>query len=298
MPCGGAGATRAEPRPEAQTMKRGWLLNVVLLVSVAALAWLAWRTPSQEQAASEPLSNVRPAMVSRITLSRPKGPQISIERRADQWWITAPLQARADEFQVMRLLTILDAKPAARLPAADRTRFELDPPAAVLGIDGVQYAFGGINTVTREQYVLRGDTIYAIELRHGAALPAQPEALIRRALLAETEVPVAITLPGFSVRKNDGRWMLTPAAESAGADELQTYVDQWRQASATTVALHDKQLPQFEITIDFADRSALKLGVLQREPQLTLWRRDNGLQYTFPATAARTLLDSPGSKKP
>ena len=43
---------------------------------------------------------------------------------------------------------------------------------------------------------------------------------------------------------------------------------------------------------------ALTLGVLQREPQLVLWRRDNGLQYTFLAGAARTLLGNPGITHP
>lgn len=278
-------------------MKRGWLLNVVLLAAVAALAWLAWRTPSRDEAAREPLSAVRPAAVNHIQLTRQNQPPVRIERRADQWWLSAPLQARADEFQVMRLLTILDAQPTARMPAADASRFELNPPSAILDIDGVQYAFGGINTVTREQYVLRGDTVYAVELRHGAALPARAEALIRRALLGENEVPVAITLPAFSVRKSDGRWTLTPASDNAGADELQGYVDQWRHASATTVVRHDNSAPLYEINIEFADKSALKLGLMQREPQLILWRSDNGLQYVFPAAAGRNLLEAPGNPK-
>lgn len=275
-------------------MKRGWLLNVFLLAAVAALAWLAWRSPSRDDTAREPLSAVRPAAVSRIVLTRQNQPPVSIERRAEQWWISSPLQARADEFQVMRLLTILDARPSARMAAGDSSRFELNPPSAILEIDGVQYAFGGINTVTREQYVLRGDTVYAVELRHGAAMPARPEALIRRALLAENEVPVAITLPAFSVRKSGSRWTLTPASELAGADELQSYIDQWRHASATTVARHDNKAPLSDIGIEFSDKTTLKLGLVQREPQLILWRRDNGLQYVFPAVAGRALLNPPG----
>lgn len=275
-------------------MKRGWLLNAFLLAVVAALAWLAWHTPSRDETAREPLSAVRPAAVSLIVLTRQNQPPVRIERRAEQWWMSSPLQARADEFQVMRLLTILDAQPTARMPAGDSSRFELDPPSAILDIDGVQYAFGGINTVTREQYVQRGDTVYAVELRHGAALPAQPEALIRRALLNENEVPVAITLPAFSVRKTDGRWKLTPPSEQAGADELQGYVDQWRQASATAVARHDHKPPLSDIEIEFSGETRLKLGLVQREPQLILWRRDNGLQYVFPAVAGRALLEAPG----
>jgi hypothetical protein len=275
-------------------MKRGWLLNTALLVAVALLTWLALRMPSREEAAREPLSAVRPTAVSRITLTRQNRPPIAIERRGEQWWITAPLKARADEFQVMRMLTILDAQPTARLPATDPSRFELNPPSAILDIDNVQYAFGSINTVTREQYVQRGDTVYAVELRHGAALPAQPDALIRRALLGESELPVAITLRAFSVRKTDGRWVLTPASENAGADELQRYVDQWRQASATAVAPYDNKPPLSDIEIELTDKTVLKLGLLQREPQLILWRRDNGLQYVFPAVAGRALLDPPG----
>lgn len=279
-------------------MKRGWLLNVALMTAIALLAWLAWRTPSREEAARAPLSDVKAAAVSRITLTRQKRPPIAIERRGEQWWITAPLQARADEFQILRMLTILEAHSTARLPATDRARFELDLPSAILDIDGVQYAFGGINSVTREQYVLRGDSIHAVELRHGAALPLNAVALIRRALLAENEQPVAVTLPEFSVSKNDGRWVLSPPTREAGADELQRYVDQWRMASAATAEPYDNRAPRGDIRITLADGATLTLGVLQREPQLVLWRRDNGLQYTFLAGAARALLGNPGGTAP
>ena len=84
----------------------------------------------------------------------------------------------------------------------------------------------------------------------------------------------AVTLPAFSVRNTDGRWILTPASENAGADELQHYVDQWRQASAATVGPYDSKPPLSDIDIEFTDKTTLKLGLLQREPQLILWRRD------------------------
>ena len=276
-------------------MKRGWLINIALLVAVALLTWLALRAPSREEAARTPLSAVKPASVSRITLTRPARPVITIERRGEQWWMTAPFKARADEFQILRMLTILEAQPTAQLPATDRARFELEPPSAVLDIDGVQYAFGGINAVTREQYVLRGDIIHAVELRHGAGLPLNATALVRRALLAENEQPVTVALPEFTVSKNDGGWVLSPPSEAAGADELQRYVDQWRMASAATAEPYDNRPPQSDIRITLTDGSTLTMGVLQRQPQLVLWRRDNGLQYSFLEGAARSLLEKPGS---
>lgn len=275
-------------------MKRGWLLNLVLLAAVAALAWFVWLTPSRDEQTKQPLSAQRPAQVRHVTLMRPGQPAIKLEYRDAHWLITAPLHARADEFQVMRMLAVLDAQPTAQLPATDLVRFDLQPPAALLSIDGVDYAFGGINTVTREQYVMRGDAVYAVALRHGAGLPASAGALIRRVLLAEQEQPVALVLPEFSVRHNNGRWTLTPPADIS-QDDLQRYIDLWRQASAAQAEPYDQRQPLAEIGITLSDGKVLELGVLQREPQLVLWRRDTGLQYLFLAAAGRALLAKPGT---
>ena len=277
-------------------MKRGWLLNLTMLTAVAMLAWFAWRTPSRDEAARDSVTAVNPAAVSSISLTRHNQPPIKLERKGEHWWITAPLNARADEFQVLRMLTILEAQPTARLPAADRTRFELDQPAAVLDIDGVQYAFGAINTVTREQYVQRGDTIHAVDLRHGAGLPANAVALIRRALLSETEQPVTIELPEFTISKNNGQWKLLPASVEIGADDLQRYVDHWRVASAASAEPYDNRPVRADIRITLSDGKTVSFGVLQREPQLVLWRRDNGLQYTFLGVAGRVLLTNPARR--
>ena len=278
-------------------MKRGWLLNLAMLTAVAALTLFAWRTPSREEAARESLSAVKPAAVSSVLLTRHGQPPVKLERRGDHWWITAPLNARADEFQVLRMLTILEAQPTARLPAVDRARFELDRPTAVLEIDGVQYAFGAINTVTGEQYVQRGDTIHAVELRHGAGLPANALALIRRALLSETEQPVTIALPEFTVGKSTGHWKLTPASAEIGADELQRYADHWRVASAASAEPYDNRPVRADLHITLSDGKTVSFGVLQREPQLVLWRRDNGMQYTFLGVAGRVLLTNPATSE-
>lgn len=275
-------------------MKRGWLLNIALLAVVGALASFVWLTPSRDEQAKQPLSSLRSAQARHITLTRPGQPAVTLEHRDTQWRITAPLKARADEFQVLRMLTILDAQPTAQLPATDLARFDLQRPAALLKIDNEEYAFGGINTVTREQYVRRGDTVYVVALRHGAALPANALALVHRVLLAEQEQPVAITLPDFSLSQKEGRWTLTPPADTS-QDDLQRYVDQWRHASAAQAEPYDQRPPLAEIRITLRDGAVLDLGVLQRTPQLVLWRRDTGLQYLFLEAAGRALLTRPGT---
>lgn len=274
-------------------MMRGWLPHLLLLAAAAGLGALAWLAPSRDDQA-QALSAAKPAQAQRVTLVRPGQPAIELERRETQWLLTAPLRARADEFQVMRMLSLLETKPVAQFPATDLERFDLQAPAARLTVDGVDYAFGGINTVTREQYVMRGDTVYVVPLRHGAALPNDAVALVRRVLLQEHEIPVAILLPQFSVRQSGGRWTLTPPDEAAGADELQAFVDRWRQASAARAEPHDGRKPLAEVRIELREGAPLVFSVLQREPNLVLWRQDDGLQYTFLAGAGQALLTPPG----
>ena len=274
-------------------MKHGWLSLLVLLAVAAGLGVLAWLAPSPGESVP-PLSTLVPAQARKVTLVRAGQIPVELERRDAQWLMTAPLRARADEFQVMRVLALLETKPAAQFPATDLERFDLQAPVARLTVDGSEYAFGGINTVTREQYVMHGDTVYAVALRHGAALPADPVALVRRVLLNENEIPAAILLPQFSVRQAGGRWTLTPPAGEAGADELQAFVDRWRQASAARAEPHDGRKPLAEVRIELREGAPLVFSVLQREPNLVLLRQDNGLQYTFPAGAGQALLTHPG----
>lgn len=274
-------------------MKRGWLSLIALFAVTAILGMLAWLAPAPDEKAP-PLSPQSPAQARKVILARPGQPTIELERRETQWLISAPLRARADEFQVLRMLALLETKPAARFPATDLDRFDLQAPLARLTIDGTEYAFGGINTVTREQYVMRGDAVYALALRHGAALPASAEALIRRVLLEEHEIPVAILLPQFSLRQTGGRWTLTPPDTAADPDELQAFVDRWRQASAARAEAHDGRPALAEIRIELRDGAPLAISVLQREPRLVLLRQDQGLQYTFLAGAGEALLLSPG----
>jgi len=274
-------------------MKRGWLSLLALFAVAAILGMLAWLAPPPDEKAP-PLSTLSPAQARKVILARPGQPPIELERRETQWLISAPLRARADEFQVMRMLALLETKPAAQFPASELERFDLQAPVARLTVDGSEYAFGGINTVTREQYVMHGNTVYAVALRHGAALPADPVALIRRVLLDENEIPAAILLPHFSVRQAGGRWTLTPPAAEAGADELQAFADRWRQASAARAEPHDGRKPLSQVRIELREGAPLVFSVLQREPHLVLWRHDNNLQYSFLAGAGQALLAQPG----
>ena len=136
-----------------------------------------------------------------------------------------------------------DRRGEVRAPPAGRpicARFELEQPAARMTLDGQVFSFGMVNAVTREQYVMTGDAVYAVQpaLRRGAA-GRTPADLASRQLFGAGEIPVRIELKEFTVEQRDGKWTLAPApADELSQDDLVRWVDEWRLASAMRVEPH------------------------------------------------------------
>lgn len=277
-------------------MKKSWLLDAVMLMLVVALGWFAYLKPRSDEPTSYPLSTLKADQVRHIRLERVGSPAVAIEKQEDLWLITAPFTAHADPFPVERLVAIVAARAAHRYAGMDLARFELDPPQARLTIDGQSFGFGTVSAVTREQYVLTGGTVYAIDPRYGGALPANAEELIRRQLFAANEAPVRFEFKDFSVIQRDGKWSLTPPARELSQDDFNRWVDEWRHATALRAERHAGKISIGEIKLEFKNGRKLALGILQREPELVISRPDEKAQYYFPTETAKLLLTPPGQQ--
>ncbi len=173
---------------------RAWLALVALFVLVAALGVWVYVAPAPEKVETWALSTLQRGDVQRISFARgeasvegardPQRALVVLEREAGAWRITAPFTARAESFQVDRLLALLDARASARLPARELARYGLDPPAARVTLGEQAFSFGGVNQLTREQYVLTNDAVYAVPLSQRTTLPAGADALVARTLFA------------------------------------------------------------------------------------------------------------------
>jgi hypothetical protein len=295
---------------------RSWISLGVLFGAVLALgAWIHFKPPARELG-THALSALKPAEVKRARLERFDGektrtdadraqasapaaaqhPAIVLERKDAEWRLTAPFAARADGFQVGRLLTILESRSAVRYPASDLARFDLDRPLARLTIEDQGFAYGALNTTTREQYVLTAEYVYVVPVSYGAALPRDAEALVARALFGAAETATRFELPDFSIALEDGTWRVQPAASEAGADERLAWVDAWQHAMAIRATRHDGSKPAAQIRVTLKNGGVLTLGILQREPEVVLVRTDEGIQYHFFAASAKRLLSPPGSR--
>jgi len=272
-------------------------LNALLLVVVAALGALVYFKPGGDAPAEHLLSRLKPSDVKSIRVERQGAVDIALENKDGGWFITAPLAARADELRVQQLIEIVEAKSTHRMVAGDLARFELEPPAARLTLAGQTFSFGMVNTVTREQYVMAGDAVYAVNPRYGTALPASPLDLASRKLLGPGEAPLRIELKEFTVEHRDGKWTLTPApAGELSQDDLVRWVDGWRLASAIRVEPYAGGRSRPDISIQLKNGSRFTLGVLASGESLILARPDEKLRYYFRVDAGKRLLSPPSAR--
>ena len=278
-------------------MKRLPLANLMLLVVVVALAAVVYLKTPREETATLALSVRLPAHATTIRIERPGNPVITIERMGDVWRLTAPVSAEADAFQIQRLLALLTARSPQRIPASHLERFELDRPRSKLVIDDEVFAFGMVNAVSGEQYVLARDAVYAIEARYGSTLPVNAMELVRKQLLSSSEAPLRFEMGTFTVDHRAGSWHLAPANGALSQDDLARWVENWRLAAALRVAALTPKTELGAAMVALKSGASVKFGIVQRAPELVIAREDEGLQYHFPAVLARRLLQPPAGDR-
>lgn len=274
-------------------MSRAAWLNTALAVVIAALGAFLYLKPVRDTADEFPLSTLKPEEARSLRIERAGAEPIVLERRPAGWFVTAPLAARADGSRVQRLLAIAQARAAHKLPAGDPGRFGLAPPQARVVVNGHAFGFGLVNEITREQYVMSGDAVYAVHPRFGMALPARPADAASRQLFGPDEVPERFEAGRFTVAQQGGRWTLVPDAGELSQDDLIRWVDEWRLASALRVGPRSALKAREKIEIQLTHGATFTLEVFSRDPELVLARSDEKLQYHFRTELAQRLLSPP-----
>jgi hypothetical protein len=287
-----------------QGMKKSLLINAGLLAAVVVLGLLAWFRPSSSEP-SHKVSTLKAAEVRSLEISIGSAPKITLERAETGWEIAAPFSARADNFQVQRLLELLDAKSNERFPATGLARYGLNEPYARVTIDRQEFSFGAFNEMSREQYVLSGDGVYLLPLRYAAALPKTAFALVSKQLFAASEAPVDFDFGSFQVEQADGKstmkWTkkMAPATDTeAGPDDINRWIDDWRLASALGVQAPTGRKPVGALKVHLKTGHDVIIKVLERGTNTVIARSDLPFEYLLSAETAARLLSPPTTAPP
>jgi hypothetical protein len=220
-----------------------------------------------------------------------------LEKRGETWFLLRPYAARADRTQVERLLDLVSVSSKEKLAATDLQRFDLDDPKLKVTFNQQAIGFGASNPLSQDQYVLSGDGVYLLSTFYTSLVPQRAERLLTHSLFRENEKPTGFKYKDFQLSQRDGKWELTPAAvseqEKASQDEINRWVEEWRFASSLLTQPAIGKTPIETIEVKLADGNTLKLGVLDKTPEVVLLRPDEKLQYHLSGEAGRRLLSRP-----
>jgi Domain of unknown function (DUF4340) len=274
-------------------MKKRWITLGVFFVGVAALGLLVWLKPPQSPDNSHAVSALKAIDVRTIRVLRKGALLAALEKRQSEWYLTAPLSAPAEAAQVSRLLAILEAKATQHYPPSAAGKFGLEAPQAEILINDQRFAFGALNNVTREQYVLTQNQVFALELRFGAAIPADAAALLRRSVLGPDDAPARFDFGAFSVAFDGKKWIATAPAGDVSQDDYNRWVAQWQSGSALRTLTMDNRALQKTVFITLKDGRKITLGIVQTDPELIVRRDDLGLQFVFVGSVGAQMLALP-----
>jgi hypothetical protein len=122
-------------------------------------------------------------------------------------------------------------------------------------------------------------------------------------LLEDERQLVALDLPGLRLVRKDGTWQREPAVkhkeQEISGDRINEFVAHWQHARALSVArlTNKPALQRIRLTSETGDqRQTLTLDILAYKPEFVLARRDEGLEYHFPADVGQRLLSLTASE--
>lgn len=287
-------------------MKKRWLINLILLLLVAAIAAFLYTQPQQEEQKekSHELSTLKLADFSNLRIEFPTKAPVIFEKKDNYWYMQQPYKARADQTMVQRILSIVAATSKEKFPASDLSQFGLDNPELKVKMGDEEFLFGTYNPVSGEQYVAYKDAIYMVEPFYSESAATQPIELISKLPMKPGE-----KIAGFDFSRLEqwedirlqvdlveGKWKISTPEAKPDANRMNEWLEvYWKKATASSVELYtpDRKATYPSVEVKLQDGSKVHFDKLQESPEMLLARPDEGMLYHFPQDVGFTMLNPP-----
>ncbi|MBS0587094.1 MAG: DUF4340 domain-containing protein [Proteobacteria bacterium] len=271
-------------------------LNLIMTATIIVLIVFLYFRPQSPGDTEYPVANEPAEAVQDLRIVKQQQ-EIVLKRQDNQWHLEKPVQIRADDEKVGKILEILQARSQQRFAKADLGRFGLERPHAQLSVGNAHFDFGGFAPTTHQQYIAAGDYVYLLAPRYALALPRNASDLINPRLFVAGEIPVKFKLPYGEVAFHNGNWHVTSQreAETLNAETLKQWVQLWQSARADELKMATELSSDFAetglINIGLQDEREINLKILQNQSSIVLLRVKEGIGYQFPLETGRQLLD-------
>lgn len=287
-------------------MKSRWLLNLLLLLIVGGVGAFIYLRPKPPVLApvTYEVSTLKMGEIQHISVEPFGRAPVTFDKVDGLWRLSKPLDARADQFLVQRVLSLVAAQSRQRFEATDLAKFGLDTPRLTLRFDQNVFSFGTFNPVTEEQYVLFNQQIFMIPGSYADSAQVQVNEFLDKSPITPGE-----TIAGFDfshleqweeIRLNvnlvEGQWKASPSSVALEQNAMNEWFDSyWRKISVSAVEPYtpDRRAsyPYFEVILK--DGKRVHFDKHQEAPELLLARPDEGMLYHVRPDLGFTLMNPP-----
>lgn len=279
-------------------------LNLVLALAVIALAGGTWYAKQHRKADEKkpPLTALAAASIQHAQIEWPGSPTISLEKKDQAWRLTAPVQGRADSFEVLALtnLAAAEVKQTLTPEGLDLKELGLAPPDHSITLNDVKIEFGGVDPLEYRRYVRIGDRVMLIDDPASAALDKDYHDLVDKNVFAADEEPVKLELPqGLTLSRDDkGEWSASPASAAATPAVIKKLIADWKQTRSMWNEAGDTPAPTGEsVRFTLKDGSTREYRVAATDPQFSLYSPALNIRYQLSKALADELLKIPEPAK-
>lgn len=258
-------------------MKNRVVLNIVLILSMIALAVFLWFKLASEANLEKSISTVSKQAVTSIRIERPQQADIHLLKSDQQWTMLKPFPHAIRQEKVEQILEFVGASIQVQYSALDvnLAEFELDPSNA-LSLqfnDEAKVQFGMIHPVSYERYILYGNIMALLKETVYGVLSSDVASFLDGSLVPLGRKLVRIDLP-------------------APYDSSKTHIDIWKTAKAIEVLSwnSENELSQGKIQLHLDKQEILSYDILNNRDEWFLGNVKLKVKYQIPEDWVERLL--------
>jgi hypothetical protein len=242
-----------------------------------------------------------------IKVDFPSKASVILKKSSESWDMIEPVKARADQFSVQKIISIVATSSSEKLPSNDLAKYGLDKPTMKLKLihkgQEEEFIFGTYNSVTEDQYLLYKENVYLISGSYSEAAATQPIELIDKLPLTKSE---EIKYFDFSrleqwqskrlkVTRNNNEWSANEGSQFKQNEMAEWFDMTWVKNPAKSVEKSsiDLRVPYKSFDIHTIDGKKITFLRLQESPETKLYRVDEGLLYNFGSDIGFTMMNPP-----
>jgi len=289
-------------------MKGRWLINLILLIVVLFTSFFVWNILQKEPEKIQrfEISSLRLANFDEIQIDFPSRVRTHFKVENSHWRMISPYNARADELYVYRILSLLATSSSEKLSSSDLSKYGLDKPRLKITFSNKDqkevFLFGTYNPINEEQYIKYKEDVYLVSGGFSETASFVAVELIDKKPIASFE-----KINGFDFSRleqwqtnqlklviKNNKWL----AQGRGVDldqvEILDWFDiAWENLVGMSVEPYEIDArvgyKSFDIILD--SNKKLTFYRIQESPELTLFRKDEGLLYHFKGDLGFTMLN-------